>query len=103
MVEKTAPFKNIRRKDQPLKQSPVPIGSTSRMITTAGIKATETSANNLTGDELPQWGRRDHNLVKGLLIQPLYIQVLGNGIKASIHGSQCNHTGNQKVQIGLSM
>ena len=73
MVEKTAPFKNIRRKDQPLKQSPVPMGSTSKMC------------------------RGDHNLVEGLLIKTLYIQVLGNGIKASIHGSQGNHAWNQEV------
>ena len=97
MVEKTAPFKNIRRKDQPLKQSPVPMGSTSKMIMTAGIESPETSSDNLSCNELPERCRGDHNLVECLLIKTLYIQVLGNGIKASIHGSQGNHAWNQEV------
>ena len=59
--------------------------------------------DDLTGDELPQRSRGDHNLIKCFFIKPLYIQILSNGIKASVHGSQCNHSGNQKVQIGLSM
>ena len=63
MVEKTAPFKNIRRKDQPLKQR----------------------------------CRGNHNLVKRFFIKTLHIQVLGNGIKASVHGSQGNHAWNQEV------
>ena len=67
------------------------------------IREIEKELKDLTGDELPQWGGRDHNLVKCFLVQPLYIQILSNGIKASVHGSQRNHTGNQKVQIGLSM
>lgn len=97
MVEKTAPFKNIRRKDQPLKQSPVPMGSTSKINNDSGVKTPKTSSDNLSCNELPERCRGDHNLVKRFFIKTLHIQVLGNGIKASVHGSQGNHAWNQEV------
>ena len=63
----------------------------------ARIQSPETSSDDLACDKLPQRGRRDHDLVKCFFIKTLYIQVLGNGVKTSVHGGQGDHTGNQEV------
>ena len=77
MVTKTCPKRQDQKNDH-----------------TSGINPAEASANDLTGNELPQRGWGDHNLVECLFVQALYIQCLCNRIEASIHGCQGNYAWN---------
>ena len=69
----------------------------------AGVQSPQSARKNLPRHKLPQRRRRDDDLVKGLFIEPLHVEILGNGVEAAVHGGQGDHAGDEEVEIGLAV